>query len=60
MFDIIPKSLYQKEREADFYQWLRALGIHPEDKKQLLIYWAREVGLALRADMFVQAGIKGG
>ena len=60
MLDIIPPSLFTKHAEADFCAWLRALNIHQEDKKQLLIFWAARVGLALRADMFVQAGLKGG
>lgn len=58
MEEVIPQSLIQVNQRDDFLAWLRGLRIDPEDKKQLLTYWADRVGTKVTGDMIARAGLK--
>ena len=58
MQEAIPAIYFQEGRQDDFLIWLRALSIPPEDKKQLLLFWADKVRIKVSAEMITRAGIK--
>ncbi len=58
MQEVIPAELLLGSRKGEFLAWLRALRISPEDKKQLLMFWADRVGTEVTGDMIKGAGIE--
>ena len=58
MQEVIPERLMKAEELDSFLAWLRGLRITPEDKKQLLMFWADRVGIKLNGDIIARAGIE--
>ena len=58
MQEAIPAALLLGSRKDEFLIWLRSLSIPPEDKKQLLLFWADKVRIKVSAEMITRAGIK--
>jgi hypothetical protein len=45
---IIPKEFNTPQQLPDVLKFLRSLGIHYQDRQELLFGWARNVGLKIR------------
>ncbi len=57
MQEVLSERLMKLDQQLSFLAWLRGLRLDPEDKKQLLMFWADRVGTKVTGDMVKRAGI---
>jgi len=58
VYGMIPVDLLDPDKKEDVLIYIKNLPIQPEDRKRVLLYWCKEVGVALDRDMVKKAGAK--